>query len=97
VAVCTKVGDFRVAKNADLRVDFNTSRAMGGQDVSIACRVAPFEVYYSRRLVAAIARLSGRQKAEEVGAAALRGLGEWQVRANVCVRWCMCMHRVGAL
>jgi hypothetical protein len=46
-----QVGKFRVIKNAELTVDFNTSRERGGKDVDIRCRIHPFEVFYSRRLL----------------------------------------------
>lgn len=41
-----QVGDYRVMKNAEVTVHFNTSLAQGGRDLSITCSVHPFQIYY---------------------------------------------------
>ncbi len=74
------VGDFRVPKNVDLTVEFNPSQAAGRRDVAVACRVLPFEVFYSRRLLEGLRRVVTDPDIEDARQAALRGLRGWRAR-----------------
>jgi hypothetical protein len=74
------VGEYRVPKNLDLTVEFNPSKAAGRRDVAVTCRVLPFEVFYSRRLLEGVRRVATDPDIEDARQAALRGLSGWRAR-----------------
>jgi len=85
------VGTYRVPKNADLQIHYNKGCEEGGRDLAVSCRVLPFEVFYSRRLLEALRHVcmpplpsmaprKGEEESEGGTEGVRHGVQEWQAR-----------------